>query len=187
MTDDDSDEEIETTRRRGVDEHLLLDYESEQQGSVPDREVPTEHDGRGDARTDIYPRHENEGILRSDGSRVSYDHLSKINDGEWTSERKGDNHEANKLRDMGLVCSQLELVASSRDRSLYLIDQIDITELHRKATVEGVVLAIATLVGNEQGRQVRQEDVYTELREFFDVSASRVNTLRERIREHDAW
>jgi hypothetical protein len=166
------------------DDHARkLDYNSTHVSNdsrdVADRSVPSHRDVEDGRRTDFDP---------SDATdSEKYRHLRRKWD-ELDSEGNTERRDADKQRLVSIISSQCGYTNPMRERFSYLTDELDFQEdVHRQASLEEIVLALGTLIANEQGWWIRREDEYEELRRGFDIPPKRVKLLRKCIQETDTY
>ena len=154
--------EAERRRREGLEP---LEYSRDQDGSVPERDVPTEIDERSTARTDFIPNDdyfdspEGEGkTVERYGEKVNYtDWLSKLHHGHQLNERTGaEKGRVHIRKDIKTIASVFNLTDAQRERAIYLVDQIgDLNDIGRG---EAAALAAVSLAVNENNRWVQNND-----------------------------
>lgn len=159
-----------------------LDYNSTHVSNdsrdVADRSVPSHRDVDDGRRTDFDP---------SDASDPDkYHHLRN----QWAQidgAIDADHRDADKQRLVSIISSKCGYTAPMQERYSYLVDSLDFLEVRRGASYEEIILALGTLIANEEGWWLRDYDEYQELRRGFDIPAKRVKSLRQSIRETDTY
>lgn len=117
------------------------------------------NDGRSQTRTTFYGKGS---ILRSDGSRVAYSDLSKLNDGLYARERQTQNSWANRMRLIDIFCSYLGCGRDVNERTKYLSEGVEFQELGPYST-DIALLSLISIVANNRGRWIRDEDGFRQL------------------------
>jgi hypothetical protein len=140
-----------------------------------------ENDGRSLTRTEIpYSHNEHD-------SSIDWDKLRKINDGMWASERKSQNRMVEIRKDAKLFFDRLELDEDEKDRGFYILDNIDYSSNNFGRRIEEIILAIATLVRDENceniSRRLNNQDIYHELLEINNTSPRVIRRIRNKIRD----
>lgn len=146
-----------------------------------DSVTPVDNDGRSKTETTFYPQD------APRGEREKWERLFVRQDGVGESDRAQRNREVNRVRDVLTWCSRLGYSEGMCDRVQYLVENVRPSEVSRGSRVESVLLAMVWLVGNEYGRQVRQEDVFDELRDDLGVSEVELRRRRRDVRDHDKY
>jgi len=137
--------------------------------------APRSHDGRALTRTKFYPSES------SDNSEINYTRLAKLNDGMYSEKRDDRKREAQRLRDLDAFCSTLNITQTDKERCLYLHNQVE--DIRRHETDEVLLLAIITLVANENERMIRQEDMFNDICESCSVTRSQIRNSRDKLRD----
>lgn len=138
-----------------------------------DENAPQEHDGRARTRTGFDPREANDSHL--------FRRLALWQDGMWANERSTRNNMADKKRWVSGFSSQLELTPYQQERVLYVAEDVDMSHMAHYKT-EVVVLAIISLVANEDGRWIRDEKEFKQLVKSVGASARDVRSCRLLVR-----
>lgn len=153
--------------------------------------VPRSHDGRskmatGFNNTDVDP--EKRTYIRRDGQwRDKWKWLNQVHDGARTEYLVEDNGSANRRadakRDAQTFGNTLELTPPQRRRACAIIEDLDSLHVGSIPT-EASVLAILTLVANQDERMIRTEPTWNELTEVLDVQRSSIRKARQHFREY---
>jgi len=137
-----------------------------------DETAPQSHDGRARTRTKFYPE---------EGSdNIDYERLAILNDGLHSENRKQRYYDAERRRDMDIFCSTLNLHENDKERCQYLLQKIDDVRTHKSGEV--AILAIISLVANENERMIRQEETFQELCDSCNVTRSQIRNSRKKLR-----
>lgn len=184
----DSDEDVPPIDYALMAENSL-DYGDIDHAHYDDEKVPEDHTGRGDSHTYFEPNDVKRGILKSDGSRISYHTLEAKNRGVGSDTNDEQNRDAARLRDVDVICSQMECRGNVHEQSRSLVSKIDIKDVHRGARVEEVLLAVISLYANigpmEERRHIRREDKWHDIRESYNASKKKIKRIRITLQEGD--
>lgn len=102
---------------------------------------------------------------------------------ETTDERTA-RHYGGIEREIDIVCGHLDCTEHQQTRSKWLLETLDIQDdVDRTASIEAVVMAVVTLVVNEDNRRVRTEESYRQLRVDYGIATTEIRRLRQAIRE----
>jgi len=105
----------------------------------------------------------------------------------WASERKSQNRMVEIRKDAALFFDRLELDEDEKDRGFYILDNIDYSSNNFGRRIEEIILAIATLVRDENckniSRRLNNQDIYHELLEINNTSPKVIRRIRNKIRE----
>lgn len=161
-----------------------------------------EHDGRSDAPTgfnsnkkylaDTSEDHngvENPTIVREGKYYKKWEWLNMLSDGYRTDGWKGQSNEANQRRFAETVMSDLGCTDYQQERVSHLLSEQD-GRSHGGKHYEIVVMALISLVLEEDGRYVRDEQQWTELREDLvvdgtDVGKHDIKSVRFSLEDND--
>lgn len=135
--------------------------------------APHSHDGRAQTRTKFYAEEGNDNI--------DYARLAKLNDGLHDNYSEGRKNKAERRRDMDIFTSTVNFNETDSERCQYLLESVDDVNKHRSG--ESLILAIITLVANENDRMIRQEDTFQELCDNCNVTRQQIRNSRERLRD----
>lgn len=110
------------------------------------------------------------------------------NPGETYSNDRDDRTQQNRTewqrRVVATQAAQLELTPHQKERAKHLI--LDVLEINRfaKFSIEEVSLAVISIVANEDGRWIRDEDQYKQLLREVGMSIDGVTRARKMARKH---
>jgi len=135
--------------------------------------APHSHDGRAQTRTKFYAEKGNDNI--------DYARLAKLNDGLYSKENQYQKHDAERRRDIDIFCSTLSFNDTDTERCQLLLQSVDDVSTHHSG--ESLILAIISLVANENDRMIRQEDTFQELCDNCNVTRQQIRNSRERLRD----
>ena len=153
-----------------------------------DANAVNEHDGRSDAPTGFnsnekYLANESKdhgGVdnpaIRRDGQYIKkWDWLNRLNDGHRTDGWKGQSNEANQMRFAKTVLSTIDCTGYQEERVCHLLSEQD-GRSHGGKSYEITVLALVSLVLEDDGRYVREEDEWKQLRDDLVVDGTDITT-----------
>jgi len=171
------------------DEEVELDYSvGSGSGSRIDKKydssAPMEHDGRAPTETTFWPH---------EAPSTKKDHYQDLRD---KNDEKGElpqrtRRMANRRRDAAVFSNQLGLTSYQRNRVLYTIDQLhgdedddEEGELNQLGpySVEAAILSVITLVVNVDGRAIRREDEFEQLRDNLNIEKDAIKHIRQELR-----
>jgi len=135
--------------------------------------APHSHDGRAQTRTKFYAEEGNDNI--------DYARLAKLNDGLDDNEQWKRRNAAERRRDMETFCSTFDFTDTDVERCHYLLESVENGQRHQSDEV--LVLAIITLVANENDRMIRQEGAFQELCDTCEVTRSQIRNSRDKLRD----
>ncbi len=145
---------------------------------IIDEEAIIEHDGRSTARTFYYveeaPEHKRKQFKRMLQHQEDMYHPSRS--------RAGANFRADMERTAKTFCSQCELNSYQTERVLHVMDDLDVNSYGHYST-EKVILAVISLVANEDQRLIRDEPEYRDLVEQVGMTLEEVRKVRLMTRE----
>lgn len=147
----------------------------------------TAHDGGIEysaARTWFKSSDSDRDILMSNGRRHSWREMKHINAGKYESEQAARIRVNDTERDIDIFATCMSLSSIEKQRSIDIIDSRGgvgaISDCDRRI----VILAVMTLVVNENGRHVQREAIYGDLIETIGCSRTAIHTTREKIRPY---
>lgn len=138
------------------------------------------------AKTTFYERDvDDKGILRSDGSRVTYRQLwfrHIGHDPHSTPTEEYDEMDRRSRRKHLIGVFDLELTSLQRERVENWILEIDLTDGGRRSE-PSVVAAAVSLACGADFRWIQQEDEFRDLMNEFDISKTELQHARQYLRE----
>lgn len=171
----------------GLMNEVDLDYGNIDHVHYEDHDVPDEHAGRGDSRTYMRSQDATRGVLRSDGSRKSYNGLEAINRGVGSDTNTQLNEKEARLRDVDLVCERMECTDLVHKQSRYIIERIEIQDFDRKVGAEELVLSVVSLYANigemHERRHIRREDEWKSLVDDWGADDKMIKRIRVKLQE----
>lgn len=138
-----------------------------------DRTAPQDNDGRSQTRTGFNP------YESPDPSK--WQRLNQLNDGWRSPERKDQNRYADRKRYVDTFCDQLDMTPYQRDRVWEIARSIDMSRMGRYSSQQ-TILAIVTIVANEDRRMIRDEYMFHHLVRRTDLSMDEIRTLRQMVK-----
>lgn len=138
-----------------------------------------ENDGRSQTRTTFLA---GEASYASEKRYTQYKRLAKVNDGMWDSNRGADNFKADMRRTAKTFCSQMEFRERQTERVLWVLNHLSINSFGHYST-EKVLMAVISLVANEDRRLIRDEPDYRELVSAVGMTMDEVKRVRMMVRE----
>lgn len=153
------DNESFTVSARGVERSHRLDYNSGSGAAsdvdgLIDASAVIETDGRSETWTFFYPEE------ASDEQR--FETLREWQTGMYDTERDTKNKAADRDRWIDAFCGQVEVAGHLKERVGLVCSSLDLSHMGPYST-EKVILAIISLVANENDRFIRNEARYKEL------------------------
>lgn len=148
---------------------------------VIDQEAIIENDGRSNTRTFFYPE---DAEYDSKQKEKQYKRLIRWQDGERhpTESRAAANFKADMRRTAETFCSQCGFTTHQTDRVAYIMEKLNVNSYGHYST-EKVILAVMSLVANEDKRLLRDEPIFRDLAEQVGMSMEQVRTVRRMTRE----
>ena len=146
---------------------------------IIDKEGIIENDGRSDTRTFFYPE---EGEYESKDRERQFKRMIRWQDGEGDSGRAAANFKADMKRTAETFCSAVEFNSYQRERVLHVMEVLDINSYGHYST-EKILLAVMSLVANEDRRLLRDEDSFRELCHSVGMTLEEVRKVRRMTRE----
>lgn len=116
-----------------------------------------ENDGRSKTRTglDVRDSRDSREVVRDNESFAYFEWLNQLNDGRKAPDLENRERRADAKRDAKTFASQLGMTSFQKKRVTHLIDRLE--TLHfGNVPVEGTVLALISLVANEDGWMIRK-------------------------------
>ena len=154
-----------------------------------DANTPKSNDGRSITQTKFYAQEaDSDTPVRRDNNWMGkWEWLGKLNDGHRSSDNQGRIEKANARRDLETWLSQLDANDFQKNRALEVYDS-------RSRNPDGdgyvggirkeiILLAVITLILNEDGRRVRSENKFQKMRDTLEVSKKELKNGRKRIHE----
>lgn len=133
-----------------------------------------ENDNRSQTRTGFDPR-------ESDDPE-KWRRLNKLNDGWRAKERKTQNRWADRQRWTETFCGFLELPPADKERVKHIMSDIDMSRMGHYTSQE-TILGVISLVTNERGRWIRDEEAFRRLLNDIGSSLWRIKRIRQLIRQ----
>jgi len=141
-----------------------------------DKEAVIENDGRSNTRTFFYPS-----SAPSDKQK-QFKRMIRWQDGEGSSDRAMKNRAADKSRYIDTFCSYIGMSSYHMDRVQHIMDSINMRYMAHYSS-QMVVLAIISIVANEDNWFIRDEDDYRRLLKDTDTSLRDISNIRQLVRE----
>lgn len=165
------------------DDYNTITYERNKRAVIDANSTP-EHDGRAVTNTGFNPNDVN-----VDEGRHHWEWLNKLNDGLQSRERKQQNNEVNQRRFAETVMDELGCTDFQQERVNHLLASQD-GRSHGGKCYEIVVLALISMVLEEDGRYVREEDDWVALRDDLvvdgtDVGKHDITSVRFSLEDND--
>lgn len=144
-----------------------------------DFEVPRSDDGRGKYATGFR--------LFDVEDRSKWERLLRLHLGVGESSRKEDNREVNRCRDVEAFVSGLGVTDAQRERCVFLVRELELEEVNRRASFEVIALGVISLVLNSDDRWVQREECWVDLLDGLGVEKSEVRSIRGDLREYEGF
>lgn len=159
--------------------HLFIgEREVAARDRIMDDQAVIEHDGRAKTRTGFDPRD-------SDDPETWQRRLD-IQDGKWNRDENPGRAKAVQKRTAMTWCNALEMTTLQEDRVVWLLERIE-TNLFGTYSYEDIIIGLITIVANEDGRWIRDEEKFRDICRANDLSMKRVRSIRSKMREDKRW
>ena len=177
----------------GVHTHRVARDEGDGAGAeiddMYDGEEYQTKDQRAETRTTFYERDIDRHVSNPRRAQQLKRAL-RLHEGERKPNRGSRNHEEDKRRLVGILCSQLSLTKGQKSRVEHLVmDVISINSFGRYS-MEEVILAVINVVAREDGRWIEDEEDFHEYAERVGLTNDRgkadldtIKRLRALVRE----
>lgn len=140
-----------------------------------DEQAPQDHDGRAETRTGFNPRE------APSGERDKWRRLNTINDG-WPRDSESQNTAAEQRRWAQTFSEALGMTPFQKERVEYVVEGLNMGHMaHYSSTM--VVLAIVSLVANEDDRWIRDEEGFRDMMEDVGVTMHEIKRIRLLVRD----
>lgn len=150
------------------EETYFIDYSvgngaNDETEDYSDSTAVVENDGRSKTRTGFDARDAgNSREVVRDGETLDYwNWLNQLNDGRKASDIESRKRRANAKRDALTFASQLGMTSFQKERISHIIQRLDTLHTEGGAPVEATVLALISLVANEDDWRIRREPLTT--------------------------
>lgn len=146
-----------------------------------DQEAIVENDGRSNTRTFFYPE---DAEYETQEQATKFRRLIRWQDGEGhpSESRAAANFKADMERTAKTFCSQCEFTPYQTERVLHVMDDLDVNSYGHYST-EKVILAVMSLVANEDRRHLRDEELFRGLVGDVGMTMEQVRTVRLMTRQ----
>lgn len=141
-----------------------------------DRNAIIENDGRSNTRTFYYATE------APKETRRKYRRLLRWQEGEGASDRDVQNRAADRRRYVSGFCSRLDMAQYQRERVEHVMEGLNMSHMAHYSS-QKVVLAIITLVANEDGWFIRDDDDFRELLSAVGSDLDEMKQIRGLVRE----
>lgn len=140
-----------------------------------DQNAIIENDGRSNTRTFFYPSE------AADADQFS--RLSRIQEGQWAKDESRDakNREADRRRWLEGYCARLDMTDYQRRRTEYIESGLNMSHMAYYSS-QKIILAIITLVANEDNRFIRDEQMFRDICRDVDTNLNELKQMRKLIR-----
>lgn len=148
---------------------------------IIDQEAIIENDGRSNTRTFFYP---GDAVYESVERERQFQRLIRWQDGEGhpSESRAAANFKADMKRTAQTFCSQCEFTPHQTRRVEYVMKDLDVNSYGHYST-EKVILAVMSLVANEDRRLLRDEQTFRDLVDDVGMTMEQVRTVRLMTRQ----
>lgn len=140
-----------------------------------DENAIIENDGRSDTRTFFYPSQAPERQQRK------FKRLIRWQDGEGDSQRDVENRAADRRRAVETFCGHLDMTPYHRERVKHVMEGVNMSHMAHYSS-EKVILAIISLVANEDNRFIRDEPTFRNLLNDVGSDLRELKRIRELVR-----
>lgn len=121
-----------------------------------DQNAIIENDGRSDTNTFFYPNE------AAPTRRQQFKRLIEYQDGMYKDERKAETQQADMRRWVSTICSKLDMSSYHTGRVEHICSGLNMKHMAHYST-EKVIIAVISLVANEDDRFIRDERVFRNL------------------------
>lgn len=133
-----------------------------------------ENDGRSKTRTFFYPAEADD--------EQRYSRIIRWQDGEGDPDRDVENRAADRRRAVDTFCGVLDMSGYHKGRVKYVIEDLNMSHMAHYSSPK-VILAVISLVANEDGRFIRDEAAFRALMEDVDTSLHELKKVRTLARK----
>jgi hypothetical protein len=146
---------------------------SSQLDDMIDENAIIENDGRSETRTFFYPSEATDDQL--------YGRLIRWQDGEGDPQRDVRNRAADRRRTIDAFCGTLDMSTHHNERVTHVMEELNMSHMAHYSSPQ-VILAIISLVANEDGWFVRDDDTFRALLEDTDTDLDTLKSIRRLVR-----
>jgi hypothetical protein len=139
-----------------------------------DESAVWDNDGRSQTRTGFDPRESDD--------PMKWRRLNKINDGWRASDRRQQNRWADRQRWIETFCSFLDLPQTDVSRVKHIMRDVDMARMGHYSSQQ-TILAIISLVANERGRWIRDEEDFRRLLQDTGTTLGEIKRVRQLVRQ----
>lgn len=154
-------------------------YEGDGSASAVDEQIDQnaviEHDGRASTRTFFYPE-------EADDAHVErFQRLIQWQEDKWSG-MKNAQRAADRMRTIGNFCGTLDMSPHQQRRVECIVDGINMSHMAHYSS-QKVIIAVVSLVANEDGRFIRDEGAFRDLLVDVGSDLDEVKNVRSLIRD----
>lgn len=139
-----------------------------------DQNAIIEHDGRASTRTFFYIGEAPEGKRRQFGRMLEYQE-------DMWSGMKNQQRQADRERTVSTFCSFLDMGTYQRERVQHICDGLNMSHMAHYSS-QKVILAVISLVANEDGRFIRDETGFRTLLRDLESDLAELRSIRNLVR-----
>lgn len=154
--------EFDTSKGSGASERI---------DDIIDDAAIIENDGRSETRTFFRPDEASNNVEQ-------YERMVQYQDGMWDSSRASKNKKADNDRWVDTFCSYLDVPDYQEERVQLVVESVNMSHMAHYSAQE-TILASISIVENERGRWIRDEDAFRDL--ILDVGTSLDSMKKARI------
>lgn len=163
--------------------HTFLSGEAAETPRVKfDQSAVENNDGRGDHSSMFY------GKDAPPEKREQFTKLASMNEGMWESGRdhKTKSNASDKANFARMCCSNLEMTDYQKERVLWLTERVKVN-MFGHYSYEHVILALISIVANEDGRWVRDENTFRTMTAENGLGLKEIRRLRIMMKDDNRW
>jgi hypothetical protein len=141
-----------------------------------DKNAVIEHDGRAPTRTFFYTTEAPE------GKKEQFKRMYRHQEGVGDPQRDVANRASDRRRTIQTICARLGMKQYHRDRIQLIVDSINMSHMAHYSSQE-VILGIITIVANEDGRFIRDEQAFKDLVDDVGSDMYTIKRVRGLVRD----
>lgn len=141
-----------------------------------DENAVIEHDGRASTRTFFYVAE------AAERSKRQFERMIRLQEGEGDPQRDVENRAADRRRTVDGFCSQLDMSDYHKERVEHVVGGLNMSHMAHYSSPK-VILAIISLIANEDDRFIRDEETFRDLMTDVGTSLDELKNIRELVRQ----
>lgn len=149
---------------------------SEKIDELIDKNAIVEHDGRAPTRTFFYTTE------APDEKQAQFERMYRHQEGVGDPDRRAQNRPADRRRWIDIFCGHLEATDHQQERVKHIVKGLQMSHMAHYSAQE-VILGTITIVANEDGRFIRDEQAFKDLVEDVGSDMYTIKRVRGLVRE----